>query len=642
MEEKIEITLREGKSIQVEPGVAAVDLLERVDGGGRALVVKINDRMVDLNATISEDARVEFVGADTEEGLEVYRHSTSHVMASAVQGLFPGVKITIGPSIENGFYYDFENERAFTTEDFEAIESRMAEIIDADEKFVREVVPRDEAIRIFREMGESYKVEIIEEIEADTVSLYRTGMFVDLCRGPHLPSTGYIRAFKLLSVAGAYWRGDERNTMLTRIYGTAFPDRKKLAGYLRLREEAKKRDHRKLGRALDLFSVDETVGPGLICWHPKGALIRTLIEDFWRKEHLDNGYEIVYTPHIAKIGLWDKSGHTGFYSDNMYRPMDVDGQDYIVKPMNCPFHINIYQSRIRSYRELPIRWAELGTVYRYERSGVLHGLLRVRGFTQDDAHLFCRPDQVEGEVERVLGFSLDMLKAFGFSEYDIYLSTRPEKYVGSLENWELATSALKLALDRSGIPYKVDPGEGVFYGPKIDIKIKDSLGRSWQCTTIQVDFNMPNRFELSFIDNEGTAQQPIMIHRALLGSLERFFGCLLEHYAGALPSWLAPVQAVVLPIVDRQHPYSKEVCARLVEAGIRAKLDDRNEKLGYKIREAQGEKIPYMIVVGDREMEDQLVAPRKRSGEKLDPLPVDQLIEIILEDVAMKGEPGEA
>lgn len=578
---------------------------------------------------------------ETDEGLEVYRHSTSHVMAAAVRDLFPGVKISIGPSIESGFYYDFDYERPFTTEDFPAIEKRMAEIIEGDVEFTKEQVQRDEALRIFREMGEPYKVELIEDLEDETMTLYRTGDFLDLCRGPHLPSTGLIRAFKLLSVAGAYWRGDEAKPMLTRIYGTAFPDEKGLARHLEILEEAKKRDHRKLGRALDLFSIDETIGPGLICWHPKGAMARTLIEDFWRKAHLENGYEIVQSPHIAKIGLWEKSGHTGFYTDNMYSPMDVDGQDYIVKPMNCPFHIKIFQSKIRSYRDLPIRWAELGTVYRYERSGVLHGLLRVRGFTQDDAHLFCRPDQLEEEIERVLEFSLYMLRSFGFSEYDIYLSTRPEKYVGSISNWELATSALQAALERSDTSYEIDPGEGVFYGPKIDIKIKDSLGRAWQCTTIQVDFNMPDRFDMSYIDKNSSAQQPIMIHRALLGSIERFFGCLLEHYAGALPTWIAPVQAVVLPIVDRHHAYAREVRDSLVHAGIRARLDERNEKLGYKIREAQGEKIPYMIVVGDRELEEGLVAPRKRSGEQLAPLPVEDLIERIREEVALKGEAGE-
>jgi len=578
------------------------------------------------------------VDLDTEEGLEVYRHSTSHVMAAAVRDLFPGVKISIGPSIESGFYYDFDYERPFNTDDFSAIEKRMAEIIEADEDFIREEVPRDEALQIFREMDEPYKVELIEDLEDETVTLYRTGSFLDLCRGPHLPSTGLIRAFKLLSVAGAYWRGDEANPMLTRIYGTAFPDEKGLERHLEILAEAKKRDHRKLGRALDLFSIDETIGPGLICWHPKGAMVRNLIEDFWRKAHLENGYEIVQTPHIAKIGLWEKSGHTGFYTDNMYNPMDVEGQDYIVKPMNCPFHIKIYQSKIRSYRELPIRWAELGTVYRYERSGVLHGLLRVRGFTQDDAHLFCKPDQLEEEIERVLDFSLYMLRSFGFSRYDIFLSTKPEKYVGSDSNWELSTSALKAALERSDISYEIDPGEGVFYGPKIDIKIKDSLGRAWQCTTIQVDFNMPERFDLNYIDTAGSSQQPIMIHRALLGSIERFFGCLLEHYAGALPIWLAPVQAVVLPIVDRHHEYAREVRDSLVSAGIRARLDERNEKLGYKIREAQGEKIPYMIVVGDREVAEGLVAPRKRSGEQLAPLPVDSLIGQIKEEAALKGE----
>ena len=576
------------------------------------------------------------ISLDSQEGKEIYRHSASHIMAQAVKDLYPEAKVTIGPAIEDGFYYDFDYERGFTPEDLEKIEGRMSEIIRADKPFVRREMSRADAAKLFAEMGEPYKVEIINGIDADTVSLYDQGGFIDLCRGPHVPSTGCIKAFKLLSSAGAYWRGDEHNRMLQRIYGTAWQDKEQLKGYLDRLEEIKKRDHRKLGKELELFSYEEETGPGLILWHPRGAVVRRVIEDFWKAEHVKSGYELVYTPHMAKLDLWKRSGHWDFYRESMYSPMEVEGQEYEIKPMNCPFHIAIYKSRMRSYRELPIRWAELGTVYRFERSGTLHGLMRVRGFTQDDAHIFCAPAQIQDEIFKVLDFTLFVLKTFGFSEYDIYLSTQPEKSVGTQENWDRATEALKSALEKKGLDYSIDPGEGVFYGPKIDIKIKDVLGRSWQCTTIQVDFNLPERFGVEYIAEDGNARQPIMIHRALMGSLERFFGVLIEHYAGAFPVWLSPVQAVVCTITGRQEAYAKQAVDELKAAGVRAEADIRNEKIGFKIREATLRKIPYILVVGDKEQEKGTVAVRLRNGKDLGPMPRAEFIGKIEEEISNK------
>jgi len=499
---------------------------------GDIVSARINGRPVDLNTPLNNDSAIEWITVSSPEGLDILRHSTSHLMAQAVRELYPDVKITIGPAIEDGFYYDFDYSRPFTQDDLTKIENKMKEIIKNDIPIIRMELPREDAIRLFDSMGETYKVEIIREITEEPVSLYKQGDFIDLCRGPHLPSTGKIRSFKLLNTAGAYWRGNEKNKMLHRIYGTAFPTQDDLDAYLIRLEEIKKRDHRKLGKELDLFSIQDEIGAGLILWHPKGAIIRKVIEDFWREEHLRHEYKLLYTPHVAKLDLWKTSGHTEFYQGNMYSPIDVEGQDFQLKPMNCPFHISIYKTKMHSYRDLPIRWAELGTVYRYERSGVLHGLLRVRGFTQDDAHIFCRPDQLEGEISSILDFTVDILSIFGFDKYDIYLSTRPDKFVGSIENWERATSALGNALKQKGLSYQIDPGEGVFYGPKIDIKIKDVLDRAWQCTTIQVDFNLPERFSITYAGEDGLQHQPIMIHRALMGSLERFFGILIEHYAG--------------------------------------------------------------------------------------------------------------
>ncbi|MGW8272163.1 MAG: threonine--tRNA ligase [Thermodesulfovibrionales bacterium] len=580
----------------------------------------------------SEDS-LEAVTADSGEGLAIYRHSVSHIMAHAVKDLFPDVKVAIGPSIEDGFYYDFDREVPFVPDDLARIEKRMEEIIRADNPFGRRTVSKGEAVQLFKGRNETYKVELIEEIPDDEVTLYDEGGFTDLCRGPHLPSTGHVKAFKLLSIAGAYWRGNEKNKMLQRIYGTAFASDKELKGYLHFLEEVKKRDHRKIGRDLDLFSIHEEIGPGLILWHPRGALIRKTIEDFWRNEHLRADYQILFTPHIAKLHLWEQSGHWNFYRENMYSPMEIDEVQYEIKPMNCPFHIAVYRSSLRSYREFPVRYAELGTVYRYERSGVLHGLLRVRGFTQDDAHIFCREDQIDEEILRVLDFTLFVLRTFGFEKYDIFLSTRPEKYVGELHHWERATNALKMALETKGLHFEVDPGEGVFYGPKIDIKVKDSLGRLWQCSTIQVDFNNPERFDISYRGADGGEHRPIMIHRALMGSLERFFGILIEHYAGAFPLWLAPVQVSVLTIAERHASFASGLLKYLREHDIRVEANFENEKIGYKIRQSTMAKVPYALIIGDREAETGLIAARKRNGENLEPMVKESLLALLREEV---------
>ena len=570
--------------------------------------------------------------------LDTLRHSTAHVMAQAVKDLFGDVKLAIGPAIEDGFYYDFDAPVRFTEEDLEKIEKRMQEIIDEDLPFERQKMSREEAIEFFKELDEPYKVELLEEMDDDTVTLYRQGYFVDLCRGPHVPSTGKIGAFKLLSLAGAYWRGDERNKMLQRIYGTAFFDKKSLRQYLRRLEEAKKRDHRKLGKELDLFSVSEDVGPGLVHWHPMGARIRNIIETFWRDSHYEHGYELLYTPHIGRSELWQRSGHLDFYKEGMYAPMEIDEQDYYVKPMNCPFHIQIYNSQIRSYRDLPLRWAELGTVYRYEKSGVLHGLLRVRGFTQDDAHIFCTPEQIEDEILEVLRFSLYLWRCFGFEDITAYLATRPEKSVGDPERWEQAQVSLEKAVAAEGLDCKVDVGGGAFYGPKIDLKIRDAIGREWQTTTIQFDFNLPERFDMTYMGADGERHRPYMVHRALLGSLERFFGILVEHYAGAFPLWLAPVQARVMTITDRQIPFAEEVVDQLKKARVRAEADFRNEKLGFKIREAQVKKIPYALVIGDREVENRQVAPRARGNRTLPAMDVEAFISLVREECQVMGK----
>jgi len=568
-----------------------------------------------------------------EEQLARIRHSAAHVMADAVKRLFPDAKITIGPAIADGFYYDFDYSHGFSEDDLKRIEGEMLKIQSENLPFVCEEVTRDEARQIFK--GEPFKQELIDELpEGEKITIYRHGDFVDLCRGPHVEDTGKIGVFKLLKVAGAYWRGDEKNAQLQRIYGTAFPTQKELDDYLNLLAEAERRDHRKIGKDLDLYSTMDEYGAGLVLWHPMGGRLRQAIEDYWRKAHIENGYEIIFTPHMARLDLWKASGHWDFYRESMYSPMKVDDIEYEIKPMNCPFHIQIYKSHQHSYREFPIRWAELGTVYRYERSGVLHGLMRVRGFTQDDAHIFCRPDQLEDEIQTVFDFSLQVLRTFGFEKFDIYLSTKPEKHVGSDQNWDLATKALEKALKNSGLPYEVDPGEGVFYGPKIDIKIKDALNRAWQCSTIQVDFNLPERYHMEYVGSDGARHQPIMIHRALMGSLERFVGVLIEHYAGAFPPWLAPVQATLLPITDDQIEYCRDIVKKCRVEGLRVKIDDRNEKLGLKIREAEVSKVPYMLVVGKKEVEVGEVSVRARSRGDIGKMTAEEFIEMLVKEVS--------
>ena len=629
----IQITLPDGTRKSVPAGSTAADALGGKSLKKDVLAVKVNGVARDLSIVLTADASLEPVTFDAPDGRDVYRHTSTHIMAQAVKELFPSAQLTIGPAIDEGFYYDFAFDRPFTPEDLEKIEGRALEIIKRNLPIARMEMPRAAAVRLSKDRGEAYKAEIIETMIQDPViSLYKQGDFIDVCEGPHLPSTGYVGAFKLLSSAGAYWRGDERNPMLQRIYGTSFPSKEALKAHLDKLEEIKRRDHRKLGKELDLISVQDEIGPGLVLWHPKGALVRLLIENFWREQHLKAGYELVYSPHVARLDLWKTSGHVDYYRDNMFATMKVENSEYQLKPMNCPFHIMIYKSHLRSYRDLPIRYGELGTVYRYERTGVLHGLLRVRGFTQDDAHLFCRPDQIESEVSRVLDFTFFILRTFGFTEFEVYVSTKPEKAVGSAENWAQATSALEAALKSRGVAYEIDPGEGVFYGPKIDIKIKDVLGRSWQCSTVQVDFNNPERFDLAYTGEDGKAHRPIMIHRALMGSIERFFGILVEHYAGAFPTWLAPVQAIVLSITDKQQAYAETVASQLRAAGFRADADLRNEKIGFKIREAEKAKIPYMLVVGDREMQGGTVSVRGRSKAELGSMPVPAVMELLRKD----------
>ena len=591
-------------------GTTAAEVAESIGPGLKkaALAAVVDSVLVDLSRPIKKNSSVKIITYNDNEGKEIFWHSSAHIMASAILRLFPKAKLAIGPAIPDDFqarfYYDIDLDYKLTEKDLEAIEAEMARIVVENTSFKRLEKPRQDAIGYIadRDSEDIYKLEMARELEEDTISFYSHGEFEDMCRGPHIPSTGKIKAFKLLSVAGAYWRGDESNKMLQRIYGVSFPDKKLLNEHLKRLKLAKQRDHRVIGKALGLFSITDEIGPGLVLWHPKGAIIRNLIENFWREEHANNGYEIVYTPHIAKLDIWQTSGHLDFYKESMYGSIDVENQKYQLKPMNCPFHIAIYNSKKRSYRDLPFRWAELGTVYRFERSGVLHGLFRVRGFTQDDAHVFCRDDQLEDELLNLLDFNLFFLKTFGFTEYETYLSTRPEKCVGSLESWEKATEALKNALEKKGLDYKVDPGEGVFYGPKIDVKIKDVLGRTWQCTTIQVDFNLPERFDTVYTGEDGAEHQTVMVHRALLGSLERFFGVLIEHYGGNFPLWLAPVQVRVLPVVDDVNEYAKEIKEFFKSAGVRVEVDLRSEKIGYKIREAENLKIPYMLIVGKKEV----------------------------------------
>ena len=634
--ESIQVSLQGESSQPLPKGISAKAALERLKGAvpPEVFAVKANGVEIDLLASLETDATLQPLMFDSPEGKEIYRHSSTHIMAQAVKECFPSAQLTIGPAIEEGFFYDFAFERPFTPEDLEKIEARALEIIKRNLSVSRREFSKEEAIEFFKNRGEFYKVELIQGFpDGEPVSAYTQGDFVDLCRGPHLPATGYVKAFKILNSAGAYWRGDERNPMLQRLYGTSFPSKEALQAHLDNLEEIKRRDHRKLGKDLDLFSIQDETGPGLILWHPKGAQIRLLIENFWRTQHLANQYELVYSPHVARLDLWKTSGHVDFYKENMFASMPVESSEYQLKPMNCPFHIMVYKSHLRSYRDLPIRYGELGTVYRYERSGVLHGLMRVRGFTQDDAHLFCRPDQLGEEVQKVLKFITSMLGTFGFTEFKMFLSTRPEKAVGTIDQWDQATLALENALKNGGYSYQEDPGEGVFYGPKIDVKIQDALGRSWQCSTVQIDFNNPERFGLTYVGDDGKTHQPIMIHRALLGSIERFFGILLEHFGGAFPAWLAPVQVTVLPISEKHQGYAQEVEKNLRQEGCRVVLDLRNEKIGLKIREAEKAKIPFMIIVGDREAEAKMVAVRQRNGKNLGTMPIIDLVTLIREDM---------
>jgi threonyl-tRNA synthetase len=623
-----------GQTVDVEQGATCADALRQALSGKQfknAVVCRCGDRLLDLDAPLPEACdELAPVPADSAEGLDVIRHSAAHVMATAVRRLFPAVKVTIGPSIENGFYYDFDYERAFTPEDLEAIEAEMQKVVAENHPFRRQVVSKDAARELFAEKGETYKLELLEAVEDDTVSIYTTDDFVDLCRGPHIPSAGALKAFKLTGVAGAYWRGDERNPMLQRIYGTAFQDQKALKKHLKHLEEARKRDHRKLGPQLDLFSFHEEAAPGMPVWHPKGALVRAILEDFERKEHLKRGYHIVQGPQLLRQELWEKSGHYDNYRENMYFT-EVDEQRYGIKPMNCLAHMLIYRSRIRSYRDLPMRLFELGVVHRHEKSGVLHGLLRVRSFTQDDAHLICRPDQLQDEITGVVKFVQDIMDLFGF-EYELELSTRPEKSIGSDEDWERATTALKTAVESLGLPCDINEGDGAFYGPKIDIKLKDALERRWQCATVQCDFTLPERFDLYYVGQDGERHRPVMLHRVILGSIERFIGVLVEHFAGAFPTWLAPVQARVLTVTDAQNEFAGQALQGLLAHGIRAEADTRNEKLGFKVREAQMDKIPYILVVGDKEVEAGGVNIRLRSGENLGLKSVDEAARAILAD----------
>ncbi|HNT33964.1 MAG TPA: threonine--tRNA ligase [bacterium] len=630
----VEVQLADGRKLTMQaPATGEQAWGSLVKGDSMPVAYKQCGRLFDMSRPIEEGSAVEFVSADSEEGREVLRHTTAHVMAQAVCHLYPKTKLAIGPAISDGFYYDFDTDKTFSSEDLQAISDEMSRIATQNTPLRRVELGRQEALEHFRQKNQPYKVEMLEQMTDETVSLYRQDDFEDLCRGPHLLSTGCLGAFKLLEVAGAYWRGDERNPMLQRIYGTAFETQEALEQHLAKLQEAKERDHRKLGQQLDLFSSQEMIGAGLVLWHPNGGRLRTTIEDFWRQEHYRRGYELVYTPHIAKSDVWKTSGHLDFYREGMYSPMDIDGQDYYIKPMNCVGHILIYKSRLRSYRDLPIRLGELGTVYRYERSGALQGLLRVRGFTQDDAHLFCTPEQLLDEIVGVVNFvDFMMLERFGF-KYRLYLSTRPEHSVGTDEDWARATEALKSALQKLGKTYEIDPGEGVFYGPKIDVKLIDALGREWQGPTIQVDFNEPERFDVTYVDKDGQRRRVVMIHRVVLGSMERFIGCLIEHYKGDFPLWLAPVQSVVLPVTDAVNDYAVLVKEHLRSVGLRVETDLRSEKIGQKIRDAELQKIPCMLVVGKREREANSVSLRRRKQGDLGSLTLDALRESMQREV---------
>lgn len=631
----IHITLPDGVTRSLEEGLSVGEALQRLGLAGDHDVVaaKVNGDLKDLSAPLTGDCSLIPITQESPEGLDIVRHSAAHIMAEAVRSLFPGVKITIGPAIDTGFYYDFDPPQPFTPEDLERIENRMRELVQQDLPFRRREVSWQEAVDLFQAQGETYKIELLQDLKDQQVSLYQQGEFVDLCRGPHIPSSGYLRAFKLTGVAGAYWRGDERNPMLQRIYGTAFATPAELEQYLHFLEEAKRRDHRRLGRELGLFTIEDEAGPGLVIYHPKGACLRILLEEFERREHLRRGYQIVMGPTLLKLDLWKRSGHFENYRENMYFT-EIDSVAYGIKPMNCLAHMLIYKSRKRSYRELPLRYFELGTVHRHERSGVLHGLTRVRQFTQDDAHILCRPDQVEEEIAGVIDFVADVMGIFGFA-YEVELSTRPEKSIGSDEDWERATNALTNALKARQLPFAICEGEGAFYGPKIDIKLQDAINRRWQCATVQCDFTLPERFDLTYIGADGQPHRPVMLHRVILGSLERFLGVLIEHYAGAFPVWLAPVQAILLPVTDRAHAFAQQVAQVMLGQDLRVETDLRNEKLGLKIREAQLQKIPYMLIVGDKEVAAGTLSVRQLDGSETKDVPWQEFVQRLLAEGQM-------
>ncbi|MBN2466877.1 MAG: threonine--tRNA ligase [Deltaproteobacteria bacterium] len=638
MKDVITITFPDGSFQRFPAGITVQEIavLRNENDGDGVVAGKVNNRLVDLSVPLLEGGALEYVTAESEEGLSILRHSTSHIMAQAVQEVFEGAQVAIGPAIADGFYYDFDYFRPFTVDDLELVEKKMREIINEALPFIREEVDREAAIKLFQDRNEPYKVELIRDFPDEKFSLYRQGSFVDLCRGPHLPSTNSVKSFRLTGVAGAYWRGDERNRMLQRIYGTAFPDEEALNGYLQRLEEAKRRDHRRLGKELGLFSIHEEAGAGLVIYHPRGALLRTILEDFEKREHLKRGYDIVKGPQILKLELWEKSGHLDNYRENMYFT-EVDNQKYGLKPMNCLAHMLIYKSSIRSYRDLPLRYFELGTVHRHEKTGVLHGLMRVREFTQDDAHIFCTPAQLKDEIKGIIQFVQEVMGLFDFS-YEMELSTRPEKSIGSDEAWENATGALMSVLQENGIPFAVDEGAGAFYGPKIDIKLKDSLGRAWQCATIQCDFTLPERFDLTYVGTDGERHRPVMLHRVILGALERFMGVLIEHFGGAFPFWLAPVQMIIIPIAERHHAYADEVYQKAKMKKFRVEKDYRNEKLGFRIREAQLKKIPYMLIIGDREVDSCGIAPRTREGKDLECQNVEDFLGAIQSERKVFGE----
>jgi len=638
----ITVKLPDGSSMELKPGASAADIARQISPGlyEHAIAARVDGDLYDLKRPLPDGVQVEIVKDNAPEAHDIILHSAAHLMAQAVKQLFPQAQVTIGPAIENRFYYDFDIEPAFSDDDLPRIEERMQAIVDQDIPVERKTITRNEALQLFRDMGEDYKVEIIEDIdESETLSVYQQGDFMDLCRGPHVPSTGKIKAFKLLNVAGAYWRGDSSNKMLSRIYGTAFPSRKELKKYLNFLKEARRRDHRKIGKDLELFEINENIGPGLVLWHPKGATILQTLKEYWLSEHLKRGYQLVQSPHIGRAKLWETSGHLDFYKEAMFDAMKVEGDEYYVKPMNCPFHIQIYKAQTRSYRDLPIKYAELGTVYRYELSGVLHGLMRVRGFTQDDAHIICMPEQLDTEVEKLVQFSFDFLRTFGFKEFDVFVSTRPEeKFVGSKTMWTEATNALESALKKLQVDYQIDEGEGTFYGPKIDLKIRDALNRSWQCTTIQFDFNLSERFDMEYVDRDGEKKRPYMIHRAILGSLERFIGVLIEHTVGDFPLWIAPVQAVIIPITDQQTEIAQNFAHTLERAGIRYQLNLRSDTMGAKIRAAELEKIPYMFILGEREASDHSVSVRRRKRGDQGVHSWDAALDMIKSEIQSKEE----